>query len=419
MNSRFCIGTIVSANYLAYAKTLSDSVAKHAPDADFRVLIVDRMTEVVKSAVARSGLKAIFAEQLGLADFEHLAFKYEIVELNTALKPTFLKRLFLEGYGRVAYFDPDIQIFSPLNPVQQALDTADIVLTPHAIAPVIDGFRPSDIDFLRNGSFNLGFIALGGSRESSAMLDWWEARCLAFGHNDLIYGTFVDQKWIDLVPSYFESVKVLRHPGCNVAYWNLHERSLRRDTSGYSVNSEPLCFFHFSGVKAHSPEVLSRHQTRHHITPHSELADLVSNYCSSLISNGHDQYAKIAYTFARFDNGDHISPIARRAATFAVSLVEQPFSANSIFHKQIRSQNLITTENSSVASINTLNFDAESREVRLANRLIRWACKIVGVDRVYKLLKYFTFLNREANFARVLFGEPFDLVHKPKGTRPR
>ena len=255
-----CVTTIVAANYLAYAKVLAASLGRYGT-APLRVLIVDRPTPEVVAAVRDSGLDCVYAQDLGLADFERIAYKYDILELSTALKPTFLKRMLAEGFERVVYLDPDIELHAPLQPVFAALDSAEIVLTPHALQPVMDGMRPSDIDFLRAGSFNLGFIAVRRGADSTALLDWWESRCLSYGFADPGHGTFVDQKWMDLAPSFFTSVHVLRHPGCNVAYWNLHERQLTREGTHTLVNGGPLCFFHFSGVQMNAPGALSKHQT--------------------------------------------------------------------------------------------------------------------------------------------------------------
>ncbi|HWI78144.1 MAG TPA: hypothetical protein VNS31_03035, partial [Ramlibacter sp.] len=91
---KICFATIVSPNYLAYARVLGDSLARHAPQADFRVLVVNRQTAQVRVAVEESALQVTYAEELNLPDFEQLAYKYDLVELNTALKPTFLKSLF-------------------------------------------------------------------------------------------------------------------------------------------------------------------------------------------------------------------------------------------------------------------------------------------------------------------------------------
>jgi hypothetical protein len=412
-----CIATIVSANYLAYARTLEESVRTHQPDAAFRVLIVDRPTDEVKAAVARSGLQAVYAEDLGIRDFEHVAFKYELVELNTALKPTFLKKLFAEGFDKVAYLDPDIRVFSTLAPVFDALDSANIVLTPHAMAPAMDGLRPSDIDFLRNGTFNLGFVALRNTPESIRMLDWWEERCLTYGFNDLGFGTFVDQKWIDLVPCYFEGTHVLKHAGCNVAYWNLHEREVSGTDGNYRVGEVPLCFFHFSGVKAERPDVLSRHQTRHSIRPKTTLAELVADYCTALLRHEHKAFAGIKYTFGHFDNGEAITVTARRAACFTEGAADRPFAAGAPLHTVVKEKGMLKRSGDAEAGANTLSFDQNSRRVRTINGLVRGAASILGIERFSALARYMGYLTREANMARVLLDKPFELAHKRNNSR--
>jgi hypothetical protein len=59
---------------------------------------------------------------------------------------------------------------------------------------------------------------------------------------------YVDQRWLDLLAASSYTVGVVRDPGFNVAYWNLHERKLALDDNGtWSVNKQPLKFFHFSG----------------------------------------------------------------------------------------------------------------------------------------------------------------------------
>lgn len=412
-----CFATIVSANYLAYAKVLAESVQKHQPGTAFQVLIVDRATDKVKSAVSSSGLAVTYAEDLGISDFEQIAFKYELVELNTALKPTFLKRLFAQGFEKVVYLDPDICLFSSLAPVLDALDEDDIVLTPHAVSPAMDGLRPSDIDFLRNGTFNLGFVALRRSKNAESMLNWWEERCLAYGFNDLGFGTFVDQKWMDLVPCYFDGVKVFKHKGCNVAYWNLHERELSGHNGNYRVDDAQLCFFHFSGVKADKKNVLSRHQTRHAIVPGSTLAELVAAYCESLLRLGHEEYSEIDYTFGYFSNNVPIPMIARRAACFISNGNDSPFSESGVLFLSIKKCGLLAASRKLSLGENTLTFDQDSLRVKLVNKLLRIFSLVIGVERLSALARYMAILNRESNLARVLLGKPFDFSHQRNKTR--
>ena len=74
-----------------------------------------------------------------------MVVQYSILELNTAIKPFVLSRLFADAATeRVIYFDPDIQLFGPGAPLLQHLQDADVVLTPHLTAPLADDRHPSD-----------------------------------------------------------------------------------------------------------------------------------------------------------------------------------------------------------------------------------------------------------------------------------
>lgn len=409
-----CFATIVSPNYLAYARVLGDSIAQHAPDAEFRVLIVGRADPHVSAAVNKSGLNVMYADDLGLADFDHLAYKFDIVELNTALKPSYLKSLFVLGFDRVVYLDPDIRLYDSPAPVVQALDNAQIVLIPHALAPVMDGSRPSDIDFLRTGSFNLGFIGLRRGSQTFALLDWWEERCLSQGFNDPGFGTFVDQKWLDLALCYFNAVHVLRHRGCNVAYWNLHERCVTSAADHYSVNGEPLIFFHFSGVDTSAPQILSRHQNRHILSSGTALAELVRDYCDQLLAAGHSESSRLPYAFGTLDDGVRITPVMRRAACVPALDSDQPFNPSSTFQRTLRAAGLVPLSGQGVPTITTLNFDPLDRRVVRVNFLIRLLARAIGIERVGALIRYATFLSWGNNYAAVLLNRPFDLKHTGK-----
>jgi hypothetical protein len=408
-----CAVTIVSGNYLAYAWVLGASLVDAGTGFDLRVLIVDRKTPVLEQAVRDSGLDATFAEDLGLPDLERLFYKYDIVELNTALKPTFLKQTFALGYEHVLYLDPDIRVFAPLTPVLDALQNADIVLTPHAMAPAMDGVRPSDVDFLRTGAYNLGFIGLKASTQASAMLDWWESRCLGMGFNDPAFGTFVDQKWIDLVPCYFSSVHILRHSGCNVAYWNLHERQVDGTAGAYTVNGQPLTYFHFSGVVPSNPAILSKHQTRHSLVAGTALSALVQDYCQALMGLGQAEYAKIPYGFATLDDGTPITPTMRRALLVVPYEEQQPFQLASRLQQELRAAGITVPGGQGAAkALNTLTFNEADRKVVWVNRLLRGVMRVIGLERLLGLLRYAALLTREAHLPAVLLQQPLSLIHK-------
>jgi hypothetical protein len=410
---RVCFVTIISANYLAYAKVLAASVARHAVQAEFRVLIVDRPTPEIARAVADSGLRASFAQDLPLAGFDRLAYKFDLVELNTALKPTFMKSVLQAGVDTVVYLDPDIELYSDPSPIFAALKSAEIVLTPHALAPAMDGLRPSDIDFLRNGAYNLGFVAVRSGPTSAAFLDWWERRCLQFGFIDTGFGTFVDQKWADLAVAYFDSVAILRHPGCNVAYWNLHEREVSARADGYRVGTEPLIFFHFSGVKADKPATLSPYQTRHALVPGTALATLVAGYCARLLAHGHEGYRKLTYTYGKLGDGAPISGPMRRALCVVDPVEGDPFDPASSFQRGLRRPLATHRRGPFQPGVrNTLDMDQSDRRMRIVNAVVRAGARLIGVGRMLALLRYAAFLTQRSHFAAVLLDRPLDIRHR-------
>ena len=151
--------TIISRNYLAYARVLAQSFAAHHPGAPFYLFVVDRLPTDAK---LDGNIRVIKPEDLQLPYFFELCFKYDVTEMCTAVKPSVLAAV-LDRFGEsaVAYFDPDILIARPLAELQQALRDAPIVLTPHLLEPIpLDGCKPTEEDILRDGAYNLGFIAV-------------------------------------------------------------------------------------------------------------------------------------------------------------------------------------------------------------------------------------------------------------------
>ena len=114
-------------------------------------------------------------------------------------------------------------------------------------AQIDDDYKPSELDILLAGSYNLGFLAIGATPTTRTFLKWWQDRLYANCQIAFDKGMFVDQRWIDLVPGLFDGVHILRGPEYNVAYWNLHSRSVEFRNGRLTVNSQPCRFFHFSG----------------------------------------------------------------------------------------------------------------------------------------------------------------------------
>jgi glycosyltransferase involved in cell wall biosynthesis len=309
---RAAVCTIVSRNYLPYARVLARSVAERHPELPCFVLLVDEIDGHFDPAA--EPFTVVTLDELGVPNLVGMCFRYTVLELNTALKPSFLAHLFARhGFEKVVYFDPDILVLGDLDRLLARLDEAAIVLTPHLTAPLPDdGLTPSEINILQAGTYNLGFIALRAGQSTRAMLRWWEARLADRCQMAIERGMHVDQKWIDLVPGFFDDVSIVRDPSWNAAYWNVPHRPVVRDGDRYLVDGVPCTFFHFSGFDPEKPDTVSKHQNRVAMRDLGGAADLYARYRELLLAAGFATARHWPYAFATFDNGVRIPAAARR-----------------------------------------------------------------------------------------------------------
>jgi hypothetical protein len=305
--------TIISRNFLSYARVLGESWLRNHPRSRFYALVIDDLPGDVG---ADCGIDIVTPDQVRPPHFDELSFKYDVVELSTAVKPAFLAFL-LAREEAVVYLDPDILVLRSFAELRRVLRSAEIVLTPHFLSPLPrDGLRPSEEGMLITGVYNLGFLALARSKEATSLLSWWDSRLRDGSRVDYQNGSFYDQKWMDLVPAYYGPTVIFRDPTYNVAYWNLHERELERRGSTFLVGGAPVTFFHFSGYDPNNPTRLSKRVNaelaRTEVVAGTALAELLSLYTDLQHRHGFATYSKWEPGFSRFSNGVKIHKLLRR-----------------------------------------------------------------------------------------------------------
>lgn len=306
-----CVFTIISKNYISYARVLMKSFSTYHPEIRRFVILADRVEGYFDSH--DEDFEVIEAEELGIPDLSSFAFKYNVVEFNTAVKPFSFEYLFKRySFDNVLYLDPDIMVFSPLDEVFEALESNSIVLTPHVTSPFPDdGRTPREIDILKVGIFNLGFMGLAHRESARKLLSWWKDRLYDKCLQAPLTGYAVDQGWISIVPCFFDDYCILRKPGYNVAYWNLHERSVSSNGHEFFVNGEPLYFFHFSGLYPDNLENISKYQNRFRLQDIAVLRDLFGSYQGLLLGNGYRESSEWPYYYGYSRKGSRISELAR------------------------------------------------------------------------------------------------------------
>ncbi|MEO8033220.1 MAG: glycosyltransferase, partial [Acidobacteriota bacterium] len=297
--------TIIARNYLAYARVLAASLARHNPDARLHVIVLD---DPDCSIPPEPSFEIIRADELPFdppSDLYTMAAIYDVTELATAVKPWAFQHCFDRGASVAIYLDPDIEVFDSLGSLDPLSLEHGILLTPHVTEPLPqDGKRPDERDLLQAGMYNLGFLALS-AEAAKTFLPWWSQRLRRDCLSDPGRGLFVDQRWIDFAPALFEP-RILKDPGYNVAYWNLPHRVLTRDGDHISVNGRPLRFFHYSGFSPRAPHLLSKHQhesLRVRLSDTPILSELCERYAAALEEAGFASCSALPYGFAATAGG--------------------------------------------------------------------------------------------------------------------
>jgi hypothetical protein len=314
----YSVFTVCNLAYLPKALVLAESLLKFN-NVRLKIYLIDR-----KAAVDFNGMPAdfIWIEDCGVPNFYQLAFKYDITELSTSLKP-FLTLGLLEKFEKVVFLDADTCLYNSIEPILSDLDLHSVILTPHYVTPHSDDSPDSDIGMMRFGSFNLGFYAVKNSEQGIYFLNWWSNRCLRFGFFETQFGLSTDQKWVNIAPCFFEDLHISFNLGYNVAFWNLHERSLKIDHEDrYIVNDDyPLIFFHFSSFDEENPQYLSKRHFSKKNKQRTDFIELSKAYRKSLRAKNIGA-AATRYGFDYMSRGEYISPTLRRA--YACVLGELP-----------------------------------------------------------------------------------------------
>lgn len=330
--------TIAACNFVPYARALHASLVRHHPDCEFVLALCD-----LDPGFDHRSFPFEVLNLEGLRDVRvwTMAERYNITEFCTAIKPAVFKLLMDRNEGMtVLYLDPDMWVTGRMAELENMIEAGALaVLTPHLIGP---SSRPElfrDQECLKYGSYNLGFLALREGPDTRRLLEWWSERLERDCRIDLQDGLFVDQKWADLFPAFFQGVEILRHPGYNVAYWNVLDRRVARTTSGWQVNDTPLRIVHFSGHDLLRPDIFSRNAIYLDRWNVGDLFLLQSEWREVVLASGYRECSALHYGF-RYSGEDTINvhtpvELADQIADGALTINHAKGSSNDLFRLSI------------------------------------------------------------------------------------
>src|SRR5690606_38183032 len=131
--------TICSNNFLSQALTFADSLVDKNPEYEVTIGLADKKSEAIDYTRLHPH-RVVSIDELGIPNLSWMTSNYNIVELNTAVKPYFFEFLFGQAnVSHVLFFDPDICVYDSLVDLTAHFQNYDILLTPHVIQPIPKG----------------------------------------------------------------------------------------------------------------------------------------------------------------------------------------------------------------------------------------------------------------------------------------
>ncbi len=294
---RLAAATIASKSHLAHARVLAASFREHHPEIPFFVLLADEIEGAFEPEHEPFAL--VLLRQLTIRDLRGFTFRYTEQELSYAAAPYLIEHLLDSGFDAVAFFKQESLVSAPLRHVLALVERHSIVLTPHLLHPV--GAR-RELAILQSGVYNSGFLAVANRAQGRAFLEWWKDRLERHCVHDVPNGIHFEQRWLDLVPAYFDDYGFVHDPRFNVAHWNLLERQ----------TVDP-CFIRFSGYDPKQPHRTTRYVARPSMAEIGDAAAWFAEYARRLTEAGDDECRTWPYAYAHFDDGEPVPDAARTA----------------------------------------------------------------------------------------------------------
>ena len=406
---RKCIFTICAKNYIGLAQILESSVRRYEEDVDFFIVVADEFDSGLPAG--KGGNILVAREMLHMEDtlWRNMAFKYNLTEFCTSIKPFCIEHFFQAGYDAVCYLDPDTYLFSDFSYVWESLEKYLVVTAPHVTIPQYPytGDLP-DRSFLFNGISNLGFGAFRRSGKVLNVLRWWQDRLEDQCFGEMLWAQCTDQKWTDFFPAFFGSDELMysNNLGLNLAPWNYFERKVSCEDGvwyvesrhGLSDRKDKLVLCHFAGYNykdfAATGNVDNASRARiKNLAEYPDIEPLVADYARSVHADGEvfEMYLAQDYSYGHFDNGVAIDKLHRRLYNGMYSyfgFTDNPFStAPGSLYAKFKKKGMISGHKS-IDSVNETNMGAFPKKLKVIYGIMRVLYRIAGYRNYVLLLQF-------------------------------
>jgi hypothetical protein len=215
--------------------------------------------------LAPTGVEIVPLAELLAADPELRAARdnRNRLEFFFTCTPALLRFLFRRdpGLEQLTYLDADLYFFADPAPLFAEFADHTIAIVEHRFPPRFQCLAD------KFGTYNVSWVSFRRGEVALRCLDRWREQCLGLCTDQADGRRFGDQKFLDDWPREYSDVVVLRHPGANLALWNLENVTLAERGGTVSVNGQDLLFYHFHGFEVVTPWFYGLHWSYYDLRP--------------------------------------------------------------------------------------------------------------------------------------------------------
>ena len=230
-------------------------------------------------------------------------------------------------------------------------------------------------------------------------MEWWWERLQDQCFIEAQFGISVDQKWVSVADCFFD-LYVLKLPGYNAAFWNMHERDIIESDGCISVVHKEmvshLVFFHFSSFDSTTPARLSKRMPVGFRLENETLNRLAIEYRDLLLDLGEKVPVKRTYSYANFENGYAITDLARRAYSSVAHDLTQlsyPFTVDSEIYNFCKKNYLVRSRHPVVDAPGLADFSPNDLKYRTLFLALKLTLAVLGPVRFNMLSRLFVFVS--------------------------
>lgn len=223
--------TLFDGTYMPQALALYRSMQRNCRPFKLLALCMDgAIVDTVRRWTDEREVVVVSRVDVETEELRKACLMRNIAEMCWTYAPQSLK-LGLEEFGhnvRVTYIDADSFFFRSPMSVFVEIDDAPIAIPPHR-------FSPEKRDMARtNGIYNVNFVSFDvAQKEANECLDQWARDCIAWcsAKSEPENGRMGDQLYWNAYSSVWP-VHAIRHPGLNLAPWNLNRWQIEAGPEG-------------------------------------------------------------------------------------------------------------------------------------------------------------------------------------------